>query len=672
MCGLVGIYHSPNLPPIDRNVLIRMRDTIAHRGPDGSGIYVDESASLGFAHRRLAIIDLTEAAGQPMSDKASQVWVTFNGEIYNHSDLRPLLARAGHHFQTDHADTEVLVHGYKEWGFEGLLARLSGMFAFALWDSRTRELWLARDRVGIKPLYFTVAGGAFLFASEIKALLLHPQVVRDINPVAVSHYLSFWQTPAPLTMFAEIYKLPAGHFLHVSDTGEVRMHQYWDALPAADCIPDDISSWPEKEQERFYVDGVISRLRASVGQHMMSDVPYGAFLSGGVDSTTNVALMREFTDRPINTFTVGFSDYTHLNELDHARKVARFFGTNHHEIQINRDDMRGYMDQLIYSQDEPIADWVCIPLYFVSKLARDSGVIVMQVGEGADEQFSGYDSYMNYLRVYQRFWLPFHRYVPAAIRRLSALPAAATARLMPRLANRLDLIERAARDRELFWSNCHVFTDNIKRRVLNRVNPSLFQDHRENALEQLATQAQWHPDTFRSVQELLAQYDRHVSNADVLNRMIYLEFKLRLPELLLMRVDKITMSVSLEARVPYLDHRLVEFSNAIPQTWKVHDGKPKYILKKAVRGLIPDEVIDRPKMGFGAPMAEWLHDGPFLDHVETTIMESALRRRGLLQYDFVQRLINMHRKGRANTSAFIWGIYNLTAWYDLCIEKRTS
>jgi len=672
MCGIAGIHHDQSGGRVDRDVLVAMRDAMTHRGPDGAGIYIESAGRVGLAHRRLSIIDLADSAAQPMSDGTDQVWVIFNGEIYNHGGLRAELARAGHRFRTDHSDTEVLVHGYKEWGFEGLLERTAGMFAFAVWDGRTRELWMARDRIGIKPLYFTKSSGAFLFASEIKGLLRHPAVTRDINPAAVSHYLSFWQTPAPLTMFSGIYKLPAGHFLRVDDAGGVKMRQYWDVVPGKGTVPDDIASWPEAEQERFYVKGVLSRLRTSVGEHMMSDVPYGAFLSGGVDSTTNIALMREFTDRPINTFTVGFSDHTHLNELHYARAVASHFGTRHHEVLISEADMRGYLDELVYSQDEPIADWVCIPLYFVSKLARDNGVIVMQVGEGADEQFSGYEGYMQYLQAHARFWVLFHRLVPRTLRGLAAVAAAAGAWVFPGRSHQLDLIERAARGREMFWSNCHIFTDNMKRRVLNGAGAAGFRPAGGEALADLASDAQRDPDTFRSVEELLAHYDREAPDSDMLNRMIYLEFKLRLPELLLMRVDKITMSVSLEARVPYLDHRLVEFSSAIPQTWKVHDGTPKYILKKAVRRLIPDEVINRPKMGFGAPMAEWLRDGPFLDHVETTIMKSPLRRRGLLKYDYIQRLIGMHRSKRADTSAFIWGLYNLTAWYDLWIERRSA
>lgn len=664
MCGIVGIFRKEDKPPIEASLLKGMRDCMVHRGPDASGLYLDESGRVGLAHRRLSIIDLSEAAAQPMCDESGRLWVTFNGEIYNHLKLRDQLNKDGHRFKTDHSDTEVLLHGYRQWGMEGLLTRLKGMFGFAIWDQDQQWLWIARDRIGIKPVYFAWAGDDFIFASEIKALLRHPGVTRDINPVAASHYLSFWQTPAPLTMFAGIYKMPAGHMMFMDSRGQSRFSQYWDAVPPPGLLPEDIDQWPQGRQERFYVEGTMQRLRASVGEHMMSDVPYGAFLSGGIDSTTNVALMKEFTDRPVNTFTVGFSDFTHLNELEHAERIAKHYGTNHHQVLIDQSDMRGYLDQLVYSQDEPIADWVCIPLYFVSKLARDNGVIVIQVGEGSDEQFSGYTGYMNYLMAHKTFWRPFHRYVPPPLRRLAAPPLSLACRLRPGMAHRLDLLERGARGREIFWSNCHIFTDNIKRQFYRgqRAADRFSQDM--PCLDRVASAAQRDWDTYHLVRELLDSLREKNPGADLLDRMIYLEFKLRLAELLLMRVDKITMSVSLEARVPYLDHELVEFSSAIPTRWKIHNGQTKHILKQAVRGLVPDWVIDRPKVGFGAPMQQWMRPGSFLDHVESVVMGSSLRQRGLFNYGRIKNLIEAQRSRSQQNGAYIWTLYNLSAWYD--------
>ena len=467
MCGIAGVFRRGAVRgPIDAALLERMSTRLAHRGPDGQGIYVDPTATVGLVHRRLAIVDLSDTASQPMTDATGRIRVSYNGEIYNHQVLRAALVQAGYQFKTDHSDTEVLVHGYAHWGLDGLLNRLAGMFALSLWDAKTRELWLVRDRVGIKPLYFTQARQDIVFASEIKALLEHPGVSRQISRAAVSHYLSFWQTPAPLTMFEGIYKIPAGHRVRITQEHGVEMSRYWDVTSRSAEVPGDIERWPEAAQETFYVDGVLKRLRHSVGEHMMSDVPYGAFLSGGVDSSTNVALMREFTDRPINTFTVGFSDHTHLNELDEARQIATHFGTRHHEVLIDQAHMWEYLDQLIYSQDEPIADWVCIPLYFVSKLARDNGMIVMQVGEGADEEFSGYDGYLAYLKAFADYWTPFRRYCPGPLAGVVASLADHVSWRSPRHAHRLDMVSRAARNRELFWSNCHVFTDNLKNRLV--------------------------------------------------------------------------------------------------------------------------------------------------------------------------------------------------------------
>jgi len=666
MCGIVGVvqYGGGQLP--SDAVIVRARDSMRHRGPDGEGLWRSPDGRAVLAHRRLSIIDLSAAAAQPMSNEDGSVWVTYNGEIYNHLALRAELHSAGHRFRTDHSDTEVLVHGYEEWGAEGLARRIAGDYAFALWDVRHARLTLVRDRIGVKPLYLAWGPGCIAFASEIKALLELPWLERDVDPQALCHYLSFLTTPAPMTMFRGVYKLPAGYLMQVDSAGNVLAHRYWDAVPGRGIDAAAVRGLDDAARERFYVEGIRTRLRDAVGRRMISDVPFGVFLSGGIDSSTNVALMAQFMDRPVDTFTVGFRDHQHLNELEYAELVSRRFGTRHHSVLIDESDMQGYLDRLIHSQDEPIADWVCIPLYFVSKLARDSGTTVIQVGEGSDEQFCGYQGYMNYLDLYHRYWSPFRR-LPGALQRATASGFAALARLRPSLELYADIVDRAARDREHFWTGATVFWDMQKRHLLH--GDSLPRGAAPARLidSGLLPESYLSADSFNIVRSFVQPFDAAHPGRDVLTRMIYNEFKLRLPELLLMRVDKIGMSTSIEARVPFLDHELVEFTMDIPMRDKIRNGVPKYLLKQAVTGLIPDEIIHRRKMGFGAPMAQWLR-GDFGRRVEGELLASRLLERGWLNRAYIARLCAEHRAGRRDNSLYIWTLFNLTAWYSYWID----
>lgn len=666
MCGITGIL-ALSSATVSGSILIKMRDTMIHRGPDGGNNWISHDGKVGLAHRRLSIIDLSEAAAQPMPNEDGSVWITFNGEIYNHAELRSQLKAAGHRFRSSHSDTEVLVHGYEEWELDGLLRRISGDYAFAIWDEGKQLLSLARDRIGVKPLYFHADQKQFLFGSEIKAILAHPDVLRDVEPVAMYHYLSFLTTPAPLTMFRGIYKLPAGHAMTVNSQGAIKTWRYWDAVPGQGIISEEVHGLSEAATEDFYVKGIRERLEKAVDRRMMSDVPFGVFLSGGVDSSTNVALMSRLMNRPVDSFTVGFKDYAHLNELGYADQVAREFKTNHHQILIDEKDMVGYLGQLIHHQDEPIADWVCIPLYFVSKLTHDSSVTVIQVGEGSDEQFSGYASYMGYLKLYHKYWSPFRHYVPGPLQHMTAGLVKAAAKLKPGLAVYADIIDRAARGREHFWSGATVFWDTLKQDLVSASADWSAQVPESVLNSGLLPSGYLETDTFNVISSFLEPFDKGHPGQDVLTRMIYNEFKLRLPELLLMRVDKITMSESLEARVPFLDHELVEFTMDIPESWKTRNGEAKYLLKKAVEGLIPDNIIYRRKMGFGAPMADWLR-GDFGRQAEQAVMGSGLFRRGHFNIGHIRKLFDEHRSGRRDTSLYLWTLFNLTSWYDYWIE----
>ena len=661
MCGIAGIYHPNGTGGVNGGVLQAMSDSMGHRGPDGEGRWISQDRSIGLAHRRLAIVDLSDTATQPMCDAEDTVWVTFNGEIYNHMALRRKLESFGHRFRTDHSDTEVLVHGYKEWGIDGLVERLDGMFAFGLWDDAKQRLFLVRDRIGIKPVYFTRSAGTFRFASEIKAILADPAVPRAVEPSALNHYLSFMVAPAPLTMFKNIFKLPAGHILEIESSGRLSARRYWDAVPGKGIDAAETRGLSDAALEDFYTTGIRTRLEGAIEKRMMSDVPFGVFLSGGIDSSANVALMSRMMDRPVDTFTVGFKDHTHLNELDYAERVAKQFNANHHEVLINEADMLGYLGDLVHHQDEPLADWVCVPLYFVSKLAKDSGVTVVQVGEGSDEQFSGYNSYAMYLQLHRRFWGLFNA-LPGPLRGMAAgIARGLTCPHTPRLDRIADIMKRGSCGHELFWGAAHAFWNVHKDRVLKNPVPGGPWPLLEEA--GLDTGGLRSADSGDFVSAMMNAFDAEHPGRDELTRMIHNEFRVRLAELLLMRVDKITMSTSVEGRVPFLDHGLVDFTMDIPQAWKVRGGEPKYLLKKALGDILPDDVLYRPKMGFGAPMSEWLK-GDFGYQAENAVLGSALMQDGYFDRDHIAQRFKAHREERGDHALHLWLLFNLTAWYD--------
>ncbi|HVF88476.1 MAG TPA: asparagine synthase (glutamine-hydrolyzing) [Blastocatellia bacterium] len=658
MCGICGIYeYGTGRPGVDAEVVAKMRDTMTHRGPDDAGAYVTPDRRVGLGHRRLSIVDLSSAGHNPMPNEDASVWITFNGEIYNHEILRAGLAERGHVYRS-RTDTETIVHLYEERGLD-FVREIEGDFAVALWDAQARRLVLARDRIGVKPLYYAISGGRLLFASEIKALLAHPSVSRDIDEEALYHYLTFLTTPAPGTLFAGIRKLPAGCMLTCDRRGEVRVERYWDAIASGDKVA-ELKGRSEDE-----LAAELRRLLVeSIEKRMMSDVPFGVFLSGGIDSTANVALMSRLMGRPVRTFTVGFSDKPEFNELEEARMVAREYGTDHHEILISQDDFLDFLPRLIFHQDEPIADPVCVPLYYVSKLAKQTGTTVVQVGEGADELFCGYSDYTHYLKFYDRAWKHLVR-LPEGARRaaasaLSAVYGAGSVALPPRWSKVVpDLLRRLANGEELFWSGAFVFDETHKQKLLS---PAI-KRRLSAATGSRAGGLTSHSVVLEDLNRLLAERPE----ADQLERMIYQELKLRLAELLLMRVDKVTMATSVEARVPFLDHRLVEFATAIPSSMKYRDGETKYILKRALRGMIPDGVLGRRKKGFGAPINDWMFDrlGGF---VESTLLNSPLNRREIFDRAYLKELLRQQREGKVNYSFYLWSLFNLSLWYERWIE----
>lgn len=634
MCGIAGILRQGTAaPPVGEAAVVAMRDTMVHRGPDGAGVWVADDGRIGLGHRRLAIIELSDAAAQPMTDAEGSVQVVFNGEIYNHMELRRELEAAGHRFRTDHSDTEVIVHGFKQWGI-GCVERFRGMFAFGLWDARDETLWLVRDRVGVKPLYWTECGGRLLFASEIKALLADPSVPRRVNEEALFHYLSFLTTPSPDTLFDGIHKLAGGCWMRIDADGTRQTERYWDALANAEDH--------RGEDDDALAARVLSELRTAVSLRKISDVPVGVFLSGGIDSSTNAALFAEGAAEPVKTFCIGYDrDYgSYANELAYARKAAEQVGAEHHEMRLTVEHLIEFLPRMVELQDEPIADPVCVPLYYVSELARRHGVTVCQVGEGADELFWGYPNWKRALRL-QRLndALP----VPKFAKRLglALLRLAGKEESQP-----YDWLSRAAEGQPIFWGGAEGFSHRAKMRMLS---PRL--------REKFAGRTSW-----EALAPIRARFEAAGRGRGRLDWMTYLDLNFRLPELLLMRVDKMSMGVSLEGRVPFLDHRFVEMAMGIPEQAKTRHGTLKHLLKRAVRGLIPDEIIDRPKQGFGVPVHEWLMQRLGV-HAEEAV-ETFLAETDYLDADAARELI----RGR-DGAVTAWYVLNLALWWQRWIRE---
>lgn len=562
MCGIVGLVSAEGR--VDSGLLIRMRDRMIHRGPDEEGVWVSPDGRCGLGSRRLSIIDV-DSGHQPMANQSGSVVLSYNGELYNHEALRAELEAGGRRFST-RSDTEALVAAYERWG-EDCLERLDGMFAFTLWDAHRETLFFARDRLGKKPLYYTQTRDGWALASEIKALLVHPDVRRAVDPEALSHYLSFLVAPAPSTLFQGISKLPAAHCGTWSPSGGLRVRRWWDLPPDID---EDIGFAEAADRvRRLFAEAVRKR--------MMSDVPFGVYLSGGVDSTANVAMMCRYTDQPIRTFSVAFADEPSLDELSHARAVSQHFGTEHREIVVNDRMVMDSLPDLIHYQDEPIADPVCVPLLHLSRLTKQSGVTVVQIGEGSDEIFRGYPAYD---KVFQHV-APLGRLERMVPSRLLTGALVTGGRFVGGLRHEymLEAVRRGVPPAHGVLG----FSERDKRRLLGSAN-------------RVATAHEYLFTHFGSARRL----------DEVANISLRHELQLRLSELLLMRVDKMTMAASVEARAPFLDHRLVEFAARLPIGMHWRPGAGKLVLKAALAGIVPQAVLARPKQGFGAPVWRWM------------------------------------------------------------------
>ena len=631
MCGITGILATGRTAStVDERLLGRMRDSMVHRGPDGAGSWLSSDHKVGLAHRRLAIVDLSEHAAQPTRD--GELVLTFNGEIYNHAELRRELTRLGVvDWQTDHSDTEVILKAYRAWGVD-CVHRFRGMFAFALWDGGTRALWLVRDRLGIKPLYYTERAGRWAFASEIKALLQDPALPRAIDEEALFHYLSFLVTPAPMTLFQGISKLRPGCWMRISLDGSFTEQRYWDAWQHTSPIT--------AASEDEVAERVLDSLTESVRLRSMADVPVGVFLSGGIDSSTNAALFAQHSDSRIKTFSVGYQEQceTYRNEFEYARYMADVIGSDHFERRLSADDVLGFVDRMVWHQDEPLADPVCVPVFYVSELARQQGIKVAQVGEGADELFWGYPAWKTWRRVQQLDDLPTPRFFKRAL--LSGLHRRGRTQ-----SRYYEWLRRSCAGQPIFWGGAEHFNLSHKRQLLSG-----------GVRSRLGVTDSW-----EVIEPVWKRFHDTAWEPSILHWMSYIDLNYRLPELLLMRVDKMSMAVGLEARVPFLDHKFVELALSIPEAVKTRHGNSKHILKKAVRGLIPDQLIDRKKQGFGVPVYEYLFQR--FGDVVAAELRSFCRETDLLNDRYVEFLV------RQNDAGGLWLLLNLALWWRRFIAE---
>jgi asparagine synthase (glutamine-hydrolysing) len=631
MCGIAGIIQFGDDALVDGAVVRRMCRTIAHRGPDDEGFYVEGRVGLGM--RRLSIIDL-KTGHQPITNEDESVWLVYNGEIYNHRAVRQDLIQRGHVFRTQ-SDTETIVHAYEEYGRD-CVQHLRGMFAFALWDSRHQHLFAARDRLGIKPFYYRRSAGIFLFGSEIKAILAHPEVRAEFNPSVLPEYLAFGYLSGPETFFAGIHKLMPGHTLELDAGGALRIEPYWDLTT---------SSAPSSRGERYYVQGYRERLEQAVNSHLMSDVPLGVFLSGGVDSSAVAALMTRIRKASVETFSVGYAEEAH-SELPYARQVAAHLHSIHHEVRVSRQDFFDALPRLIWHEDEPIVWPSSVSLYFVARLARERVTVVL-TGEGADETLAGYTRYAFTLKN-AALDRAYRTLAPRALRNGIRSFVAESSVLSATLRRKLEHTF-LARDGES-WAS--FYFDNFF---------SAFSARDQAGLLAGADSGRHLGDAYRQV---LDYWER--STGSLLQRLLYTDIKTYLVELL-MKQDNMSMAASIESRVPFLDHELVEFATGIPADLQVSGLAGKTILKKAVEDLLPHSILYRPKLGFPTPWSQWLA-GPGFDAIEELLNEPRSMNRGWFRQDAVQRLFREHRARYRDHYDRIWRLLNLELWFRVMIE----
>jgi asparagine synthase (glutamine-hydrolysing) len=637
MCGIAGFADSAlsgrtgsGMPRLDAefNLVHRMCEVIRHRGPDDEGIHVEPGIGLGM--RRLSIIDLA-GGRQPIHNEAKTIWVVFNGEIYNYRDLRAELERRGHVFYTS-SDTESIVHAYEEWG-EDAFRRLRGMFGIALWDEMKRTLLLARDRAGQKPVHYTEKGGRLYFGSEIKSLLAAGAVDPSLNLAALDHYLAFLYTPRDASIFEGVRKLPPGHFLRWRE-GRAEVRQYWQVGAQ--------ESFKGSEAEAIEALGAV--LQDAVASHLMADVPLGAFLSGGVDSSAVVGMMARAASQPVKTFSIGF-DEPAFDELEHARTVARHFGTDHHEFVVRPDGL-SILEDLIAHFDEPFADSSAIPTWYVSEIARRHVTVVLS-GDGGDELFGGYDRYLPHPRVSQ-----FDRLPVPGLRAAAGLAWP----LLPHGAKGKNFLRHVAKDPAGRYLDSIAMFQTDERAALLRPGFHLRQGYGGQAGEAEAALAR-HFDRFAAL-----PHD---------SRMMRFDFETYLPEDVLTKVDRMSMAHSIETRVPLLDNQVIDFAATLPARFKIKNGRRKHILKETLRPMLPAGILDRQKQGFGIPLGTWFRGG--LTGLFSDVLDAPrTRQRGYFEPVFVSRLLKEHLAGERDHTLRLWQLLVFELWHRQYLDTAAA
>lgn len=626
MCGIVGIVGS-NGSPVDEPLLGRMCDAIRHRGPDEDGFYVNGPVGLGI--RRLSIIDL-KGGQQPIHNQDRTAWIVFNGEIYNYLELREKLEKLGHTFYTN-SDTEAIIHAYDQYGSD-CPKHLRGMFAFAIWDERTEELFLARDRVGKKPLLYAQLNGQFVFGSEFSALLLHPGISKDTDTEALHHYLSFMCVPAPLTAYRAIRKLEPAHSLRWRK-GEIKIERYWQ--------PDfshKLSISDEEAGER-----ALDILRDAVRVRLMSEVPLGAFLSGGIDSSAVVALMSEASSEPVKTFSIGFEEQD-FSELHHARRIAQHVGADHHEFIVRPDAME-VLPTLVEHYGEPYADSSAIPTYYVARETRKHVTVALN-GDGGDESFAGYERYAA-MRIAEKY----HR-LPALLRNsavqpaIGLLPSSETKRTRIRDAKRFVQAASLPKvERYLRWVS--VFDSQAKQNLYSEN----FQHETENI----------------QAADMISPWFAQANGGGIVDAALLTDIMTYLPNDLLVKVDIATMAVSLEARSPFLDHHVIDFAASLPENMKLRGLTTKYLLKRVLKRLLPAENLERRKMGFGVPIGHWFR-GQMQAFLRETLLSQKSLSRGLFKPDALKQLVELHTRGERDYAHQLWTLLMLELWFQRFID----